>query len=327
MGRWILRLTSLLLSFAVIAGLVAAWGWAEFTKPGPLDQAINVVVPRGVGLDGIATRLAEAGVIADRRILVLGAKATGRARGLKAGEFHFPAAVSPREALDILEFGEAVVRRLTVAEGLTSAAIVALLDRAEGLEGASVPVPPEGGLLPETYYYAWGDTREDLLRRMVRARDEALARLWQTRAEGVPFETPEQAAILASIVEKETGVASERPLIAGVFINRLKRGMLLQSDPTVAYGLAGGAGLDRALTRIDLKTPTPYNTYTEAGLPPGPICNPGEAAIAAVLNPTRTDFLYFVADGTGGHAFARTLAEHNRNVRAWRRHRREEARP
>lgn len=325
MGRWMLRLLSLGLSFAIIVGFVAIWGWMAFTKPGPLGQPINVVIPRGTGLDGIAIRLVEAGVITDPRVLVLGAKATGRARGLKAGEFRFPAAVSPREALDILESGETVVRRLTVAEGLTSSAVIALLNSAEGLEGTAA-LPPEGSLLPETYHYAWGDTRSELLRRMTRSQDEAVARLWETRAADLPFETPEQAVILASIVEKETGVASERPLIAGVFINRLKRGMRLQSDPTVAYGIAGGTGLDRSLTRADLKAPTPYNTYTQNGLPPGPISNPGEASIAAVLNPADTNFLYFVADGTGGHVFARTLAEHNRNVRAWRQYRREGAR-
>lgn len=322
MGRWLLRLTSLLLSFAVIAGVVLAWGWIEFTKPGPLDRPINVVIPRGAGLDGIAARLFEAGVIADRRILVLGAKATGRARGLKAGEFRFAARLSPREVLDVLESGQTVVRRLTVAEGLSSAAIITLLNSAEGLDGTLDTIPPEGGLLPETYHYAWGDARTELLRRMAGARSETLTRLWAGRAEGLPYDTPEQALILASIVEKETGVADERPLIAGVFVNRLKRGMRLQSDPTVAYGIAGGAGLGRPLTHADLKRPTPYNTYTQDGLPQGPICNPGAEAIAAVLNPAQTDFLYFVADGTGGHAFARTLAEHNRNVRAWRRYQR-----
>jgi UPF0755 protein len=323
MGRWLLRLASLLVSLAVIAGLVAVWGWSAFTAPGPLEQPVTVVVPRGSGLEAIAGRLAEAGVIADPLIFVIGAQAAGKARSLRAGEYLFPASVSPREALDKLARGDTVVRRLTVAEGMTSAQAAAMIADAEGLTGSVDPIPAEGSLLPETYHFSWGDDRADIVRRMQRAMDEAVRRLWDDRAEGLPIDTPEQAVILASIVEKETGVARERGLVAGVFVNRLRRGMRLQSDPTVAYGIAGGAGLDRPLSRADLASETPYNTYAIAGLPPSPICNPGLASLAAVLNPEETDFLYFVADGTGGHAFARTLAEHNRNVRAWRRHQRE----
>lgn len=323
MGRWLLSLASLVLSFAIIAGLAAAWGWSAFTRPGPSADPTTVLIPKGIGLEGIAGRLADAGVIGDSRIFAVAAKLTGRSRNLKAGEFLFPAAVSPHDALGILERGETVVRRLTVAEGLTSAAVVALLADAEGLVGTVETAPDEGTLLPETYHYSWGDSRPDLIARMQADMGRTVARLWDDRADDLPFETPEQAVILASIVEKETGVAGERGLVAGVFVNRLKRGMRLQSDPTVAYGIAGGAGLDRALTRADLKSETAYNTYRIVGLPPAPICNPGTAAIAAVLNPAETEFLYFVADGSGGHAFARTLAEHNRNVRQWRRVQRE----
>lgn len=323
MGRWLLRLASLLVSLAVIAGLVAVWGWSVFTAPGTLEQPVTVVVPRGSGLETIAGRLADAGVIADPLIFVIGAQATGKARSLRAGEYQFPAGVSPREALDKLARGDTVVRRLTVAEGMTSFQAAALIADAEGLTGNVDPIPAEGSLLPETYHFSWGDDRTDMVRRMQRAMDDAVRRLWEGRAAGLPIDTPEQAVILASIVEKETGVARERGLVAGVFVNRLRRGMRLQSDPTVAYGIAGGAGLDRSLTRTDLASETPYNTYAISGLPPAPICNPGLASLAAVLNPEETDFLYFVADGTGGHAFARTLAEHNRNVRALRRHQRE----
>ncbi|SDF68770.1 MULTISPECIES: endolytic transglycosylase MltG [Thalassobaculum] len=323
MGRWLLRLASLLLSAAVIAGFAGVWAWSEFTRPGPLAEETTVVIPRGSGMETIAHRLLEAGVIADPRILAIGAKITGQARRLKAGEFAFPAAVSPRGVLDILESGATVVRRVTVAEGLSSLQVVAVVNAAEGLEGEIEDVPLEGTLLPETYHYAYGDDRADIVARMRAEMDETVKALWENRAPDLPIASPQEAVILASIVEKETGVAEERPLVASVFVNRLNRGMRLQSDPTVAYGIAGGEGLDRPLTRADLKAENPYNTYVISGLPPGPIANPGPAAIAAVLRPAETDYLYFVADGSGGHAFSKTLAEHNRNVRAWRRHQRE----
>ncbi len=319
MGRWLLRLASLATSFLVVAGLAAVWGWSAFRAPGPLAEPVNVVIPRGAGLESIARRLAEAGVIADTTLFAVGAQAIGKARGLKAGEYRFPAAVSAQDALGIIERGETVVRQITLAEGLTSVQVAEMLEAADGLEGAVGEVPPEGSLLPETYHYSFGDERAAVVRRMRTSMAEAVARLWEQRAEGLPFETPAQAVTLASIVERETGLPEERGLVAGVFVNRLKRGMRLQSDPTVAYGIAGGDGLDRPLTRSDLREETPYNTYVIAGLPPGPICNPGLASLQAVLNPTETDYLYFVADGTGGHAFAKTLAEHNRNVVKWRR--------
>jgi len=323
MGRWLLRLASLLLSAAVIAGFVAVWGWSEFTRPGPLGAETTVVIPRGAGVEAIAGTLLNAGVVADADILVIGAKLTGQARRLKAGEFTFPVGVSAREVLDILESGDAVVRRVTVAEGLSSAQVVAIVAAADGLVGEVETVPEEGALLPETYHYAWGDSRAEMIDRMRAAMENTMTRLWEQRVEDLPIASPREAIILASIVEKETGVAEERAMVASVFVNRLRRGMRLQSDPTVAFGIAGGAGLDRPLRRSDLRTDTAYNTYVINGLPPGPIANPGTAAIEAVLNPAETDYLYFVADGTGGHAFAKTLAEHNRNVRAWRKVQRE----
>lgn len=319
MGRWLLRLASLATSLLVVAGLTAVWGWSAFTKPGPLAQPTAVVVPRGAGLEAIAHRLAAAGVVAEPTLFAVAAKISGKSRGLKAGEYLFPAAVSAHDALGIIERGETVVRRLTVAEGLTSVQVATLLAEADGLTGEVGTPPPEGSLLPETYHYSWGDERPALVRRMRHAMEVALARLWAERAPGLPLETPAQAVVLASIVERETGEDDERALVAGLFVNRLKRGMRLQSDPTVAYGIAGGGQLDRALTRADLQAETPYNTYTIAGLPPGPICNPGLESLQAVLKPAETDYLYFVADGSGGHAFAKTLDEHNRNVRKWRR--------
>ncbi|HSR71798.1 MAG TPA: endolytic transglycosylase MltG, partial [Kiloniellales bacterium] len=202
----------------------------------------------------------------------------------------------------------------------TSQEAVTLIEQAEYLDGEIETVPPEGSLLPETYHYSRGDRREAVLERMRAALTDALAELWPRRVEGLPLSSPREAVILASIVEKETGLAEERPMIASVFYNRLRGGMRLQSDPTVVYGLAGGSGaLGRPLTRADLQTPTPFNTYLIDGLPPEPISNPGRAAIEAVLQPAETEYLYFVADGNGGHRFAETLAEHNRNVAEWRR--------
>ncbi len=228
-----------------------------------------------------------------------------------------------RDTLELMVSGKTVARRLTLPEGLTSFEVVALVQKAEGLEGEVQAVPPEGTLLPETYHYARGETRAEVVARMGRALDQVLDELWPERAPGLPISSPEQAVVLASIVEKETAVADERPLVASVFVNRLKKGMRLQSDPTVVYGLTGGKGpLGRALTRKDLQTPSPYNTYLADGLPPGPIANPGRASIEAVLNPAKTEYLYFVADGDGGHRFAKTLAEHNRNVAQWRKRQR-----
>jgi UPF0755 protein len=301
------------------AAMVALYGADRFERPGPLMGDTIVYIAPGGGVEVIAARLTESGVIDDDLIFRLGVRALGETRRLKAGEYLFKAGVSMRGAVQILTSGKTVKHKLTLPEGLTSAEAFALVEAAEFLAGETGPVPAEGSLLPETYLSERGDVRAALIARMRRARDEALAEYWGKRAEGLPFNTPEDALILASIVEKETGVPEERPLVASVFVNRLRKGMRLQSDPTVVYGLTGGTSpLGRPLTRQDLKTPGPYNTYLNAGLTPGPIANPGRAAIEAVLNPAKTKFLYFVADGSGGHAFATTLKEHNRNVAKWR---------
>lgn len=224
------------------------------------------------------------------------------------------------EALAKLVEGDTVVRKVTVPEGLTSTEIVALINEAEGLSGEIESVPPEGSLLPETFHFTYGDPRNALIERMQADMKRLLDGLWEGRAEDLPISTPEEAVILASIIEKETAVAGERPQVASVFVNRLNRGMPLQSDPTVVYALTDGEGpLGRPLTRQDWKVDSPYNTYANSGLPPGPIANPGRESLEAALQPAETEFLYFVADGSGGHAFAKTLAEHNRNVAKWRR--------
>jgi UPF0755 protein len=303
----------------VAVGMLAFYGIERFERPGPLTADTVVYIPEGSGVTAIARQLDEAGVIDDPLVFRLGVRVLGAGRELRAGEYLFPAALSTRDAIDLLRSGRTVVRRLTLAEGLTSFEILALVEQAEALDGLAGAVPPEGSLLPETYHYARGDSRAELIARMARARDNLLSDLWARRAPNLPLASPRQAVILASIVEKETAVAAERPLVASVFVNRLKQGMRLQSDPTVVYGLTGGKGaLGRALTRKDLQAPNPYNTYLIDGLPPGPIANPGRASLEAVLNPAQTGYLYFVADGSGGHAFAKTLAEHNRNVAQWR---------
>jgi len=208
---------------------------------------------------------------------------------------------------------------VTIPEGLRSSEIVARINLVDGLTGEISDIPPDGMLLPETYQFSFGDTKQSIIDRMAAAHDALVAQLWPGREANLPFDTIDEAIVLASIVERETGIAAERPHVAGVFVNRLRMNMRLQSDPTVAYAISPNEPLDRALTRADLKFDSPYNTYVSAGLPPGPITNPGRDAIFAVLHPAETDEIYFVADGTGGHAFARTLDEHNRNVARWRR--------
>ncbi|KAA5607685.1 endolytic transglycosylase MltG [Roseospira marina] len=323
--RALAMLVSLLTGMAVVAGYVG-WTYLQdaYRTPGPLTEPVTVVVPHGTTLSGIADLLVQNGVIRDPLIFEWSARIERRARDLKAGEYRFDVAVSPKGALDILTRGDVIARRITVSEGLTVPVVLDLVRAAEGLEGAITLEPDEGSLLPETYHFTRGGQRDAVVRRMMAAMQETVDELWVLRSEGLPFDTPEEAVILASIVEKETGVPSERAHVAGVFINRLRKGMRLQSDPTVIYGLAPDGDLGRPLWRKDLSSETPYNTYVIDGLPPGPICNPGRDALLAVLNPMDTDDLYFVADGSGGHAFARTLAEHNRNVARWRRFLREQ---
>lgn len=319
--RRVLRRIFLLLAVVLVAASAAfLWGMRELERQGPLATETTIILPRGTGLEGIARQLAEAGILDRPQLFLLAARLSDSARHLRAGEYAFPAGISAMGAMELLLSGRTVVRRLTVPEGVTTSQVLDLVAATEGLVGEVGRVPDEGTLLPETYHFSYGDHRGDMVARMAAAMKSAVRELWGGRAADLPFSTRHEALVLASIVEKETALPEERPHIAGVFVNRLKRGMRLQSDPTVVYALTQGAGpLDRPLTRADLEIASPYNTYRVSGLPPTPIANPGRAAIAAALNPLVTDDLYFVANGSGGHVFARTLGEHNHNVALWRR--------
>ena len=302
------------------AGALHFWFAQAVMSPGPLHESARVVIPPGEGLSAISKRLMAANVIDRAWLFELEALRTSQTRALKPGEYQFDSGVSAAGVLKKIVGRDVVVHFVTIPEGVVTADILRVLAAEDALSGESAADVEEGTLLPETYSYEWGDTRAGLIGRMRADHIKLLEQLWAGRAANLPLSLPKEAVILASIVEKETGVDTERRRVAAVFINRLKRGMRLQSDPTVIYGLARDEGsLGRPLTRADLAQPTPYNTYAIGGLPPGPICHPGREAIAAVLNPLESQELYFVADGSGGHAFATTLREHNRNVAKWRR--------
>lgn len=284
-----------------------------------------ILVEKGDSMHTIARKLKRDGYINSVPVFKLAGRLTGEATNLKAGEYRIPAHASPKLILDILVGGQTVVRRMTIPEGLTGAQVVDMLMGTAALFGdIGEPVAPNGALLPETYVFAYGSPRRVVYQRMKDAMQKTIDELWENRNPDLPYTTVEEALTMASIVEKETSVPSERARIAGVFVNRLKKGMRLQTDPTVIYAVTNGTmELKRPLTFADLKKDHPFNTYTRKGLPPAPICNPGRESIAAALNPAETKELYFVADGTGGHAFARTFDEHRANIAAWKRKKRQ----
>ena len=303
------------------------WAKLRFDEPGPLGTSTVFVIPKGEGVSAIAERLERDGVIADRGIFMTSILYFMYLKGqgsLKAGEYEFRRNATMRQVLDTLVEGKSIEHKVTLAEGLTSYQIVQKLMAQPELHGEIAAIPPEGSLLPDTYRFGRDDTRQEIIERMRAAQAKFLAKVWETRDEDIVVQTPEEAMILASIVEKETGRADERPLIASVFQNRLRKNMRLQSDPTIIYGLAGGKGvLDHPIQQDEVDRDTPYNTYKINGLPPTPIANPGRASVEAVLRPAKTKDLYFVADGTGGHVFATSLEEHNKNVFKWRKVERE----
>jgi UPF0755 protein len=300
-----------------------------FQMPGPLGEAREIQIKKGQGVRDIAQMLQDDNIIMNAYPFMVGAKLKNGGKPLQAGEFLIPARYSMSNVLDVLQNGITIQRKFTVPEGKTSYQIVQILNDTEFLDGDITDIPPEGSLMPDTYFYAKGDTRMEKIARMQSAMVDFIGEQDQSALDNLPLETMEEVMILASIVEKETSVPTEYAKVAGVFINRLNINMPLQTDPTVIYGITNGehknegkGPLGRRLLTKDIRKDTPYNTYTRPGLTPTPICNPGRAAIEGVLNPAKHDYLYFVADGTGGHAFAKTYKGHQANVAKWRKIRR-----
>ena len=306
------------LAVVVLVALIGfgwfAGGWWAASN---LEADTEFAVPQGATLTSAADALADAGAISSSSSFLLRAKVLGSSDGIQAGEFLLPAGTSEAGILDILQHGKPVQRLVTIPEGMPSILVWEKL-KAEPLLTGTIPVPPEGSVLPDSYDFRRGEARAAVLARMQKAMSDYLAEAWLKRKPTSQVNSPRQAVILASVVEKETGKASERPMVAGVMSNRLRMGMALGADATTIYPITKGKPLGRMIRVSELRDPNPYNTRAIRGLPAGPITNPGREAIAAVLNPAKTDALYYVADGTGGHVFARSLAEHNAKVAKWR---------
>lgn len=327
--RFLKALFAFVLVVAIIAAGAVAYGWywlqGQVDEPGPMAKEYEFTIERGEALASIANRLEQDGLIADKRILRLQARLDDVESDLKAGSYIVPARSSIAEILDQFIQGDVIEYRLTIPEGFTTAQILRRVEAADDLVG-DLPEREfaEGVLLPDTYAFGANTTRTQFLERMETAQGALMEELWPERQADLPINTPEEAIILASIVEKETAAADERPIVAGLFVGRLKKGMRLESDPTIIYGVSKGEplynrrGERRTLYRSEIDRKTDWNTYQIDGLPKTPISNPGRDAIAAVLNPPSTDYVFFVADGKGGHLFAETYAEHQRNVAAYR---------
>ncbi|MEK1887410.1 MAG: endolytic transglycosylase MltG [Phyllobacterium sp.] len=314
-----------LLSLVVLVVLAAAaavyFGKIAFNEAGPTEVTTNYVVKSGTGFAEIADGLERRGIISDARVFKYAVRAYGYQNDMKAGEYEIKAGASMHEIMELLRSGKSVLHSLTIPEGLTVEQIFERIREDDVLTGDLPAVlPAEGSLFANTMRFSRGTTREEIVKKMQADQKRLVEDIWERRDPNVPLKTIDEFVTLASIVEKETGKADERPRVAAVFINRLNKKMRLQSDPTILYGLFGGKGkpADRPILKSDLEQPTPYNTYTVNGLPPGPIANPGRDALEAVAHPSHTNELYFVADGTGGHVFAATLEEHNDNVKRWR---------
>ncbi|ASP90902.1 endolytic transglycosylase MltG [Sinorhizobium meliloti] len=313
------------MTMVVFVALAAAgavyYAMHEYEKPGPLEANKNFIVRSGAGISEIASNLERNEIITDSRVFRFVSEAYLSNDTLKAGEYEIKAHASMQEIMELLKSGKSILYSVSLPEGLTVKQMFHRLADDPVLVGdLPAELPPEGSLKPDTYKFTRGTDRNEIVKQMTAAQKALVQQIWEKRDPDLPVSTIEEFVTLASIVEKETGRADERPRVASVFINRLEKGMRLQSDPTIIYGIFGGDGkpADRAILRSDLDKQTPYNTYLIKGLPPTPIANPGRAALEAVANPSRTPELYFVADGTGGHVFAETLDEHNANVRRWR---------
>ena len=311
----VLVLLAILFTFGLFS--LGYFIYLEFNRPAELQSNRVIIIPKGSGLNEIASLLSDNGIIKSKYPFILGAKIFGLSGRLKAGEYEFSRIIRPAEVLETLTAGRTLLRHITIPEGLTSKEIIKLLKKEPGLLGTIDSTPPEGSLLPETYYYSYGDSRLEIVNRMKRQFSLKLRKLWDKRNPNIPIKTSYEAVILASIIEKETAIREERFLIASVFSNRLYHKMRLQSDPTVIYGVPGKE-LNEPITQTDLRRKTAHNTYVIKGLPKTPICNPGIASIEAALQPAKTGYFYFVAKGGGRHSFSKTLKEHNINVKKWR---------
>jgi UPF0755 protein len=311
MRRWIILL---IIGLGVI--LAAGVGMRLLSGGGPAPRSVELIIPEGASLTSAARALEKAGAIRSSRDFLLYAKLFGRKQPIRAGEYGIPEGASAGEMLELLQSGRTLQRFVTIPEGMPSILVHERLMAAKLLTG-NVPVPAEGSVLPDSYSYSRGEPRAAVLKRMQDAMRTTLADLWKTRKPGSVVKSPREAIILASIVEKETGVPSERRTVAAVYTNRLKQGMMLQADPTIIYPITKGKPLGRRIRKSEIAAVNGYNTYAMTGLPEGPIANPARESIAAVLDPAASRALYFVADGKGGHVFADTLAEHNANVRKW----------
>lgn len=301
------------LAVAVFLALNFVRGW---TGEGPAAKDMTVIIAEGSTLTKAAREMETAGAISSAKTFLSRAKIFGSDAPIKAGEYLIPAHASNRDILNILQSGKVIARLVTIPEGMPSILVYEKLMGEKYLIGG-IDVPLEGSILPDSYSFERGASRQLVLGRMQRAMKDTMAELWPKRSKDTVVKTPQEALTLASIVEKETGVPSERKMVAGVYSNRLKIGMRLQADPTIIYPMTRGKPLGRRIRRSEIMAVNDYNTYAMAGLPTGPIANPSRASIEAVLNPAKTKALYFVADGKGGHIFADTLDEHNANVKKW----------
>lgn len=312
---------SALLALLLLAVAALCYSFMLYHQPGGTGETKTVVIPTGSGARALLKQLHAEGLLPRFELVAVPIFLTADYKALKAGEYEFASGMSPKQIIEKISRGEVVVHKVTIPEGRTSYQVRGALMAEPLLTGELPAVIPEGSILPDTMHFARGELRGNVLKRMQDAQAKLLAELWEKRAADLPYATPEEALIMASIVERETGEVDERAMVAGVFVNRLRKGMMLQTDPSVIYGIEqqqGGKPMERLLSRADLQRDTPFNTYTRTGLTPTPICNPGRKAIEAALNPATSSYLYFVATGTGGHYFAATLKEHEANVVQYR---------